>query len=486
MKPRNLLILLSDEHNADIMGCAGHPLVKTPNMDALARRGTRFTSAYTPSPICVPARASIATGRYVYQHRCWDNAIAYDGSPASWGHRLQAHGVPVESIGKLHYRKESDPVGFDAQHLPVHIMDGIGQVWGSVRDPLPETVGRSPLFDKIGAGDSSYNKFDRNVAELAASWIKKRAERDPEQPWVLFVGLVAPHFPLVVPQEYLDMYPLDSIPYPRLSPRDGYIRHPWVERQVRFTDHDAAVGSDERKKLAIACYYALVSFLDEQLGKVIAALDGSPFAADTAIVYSSDHGDNMGVRGMWNKCLLYKESTQIPMIVSGPGVPAGKNCDTPVSLVDLFPTAIEAVGLAQESADADLPGKSLLHLSTQADDAERFVLSEFHAIGSEAAAYMIADARYKYHEYLGHPAELFDIRQDPGETVNLAALPEYRPVIERYAAKLRSLLDPQRVDREAKKDQARLVESFGGREQALKTGTPAATPVPTAKAASVA
>src|SRR3546814_10142833 len=100
------------------MGCAGHPIVKTPNLDGLARKGTRFSAAYTPSPICVPARASIATGRYVHEHRCWDNAIAYDGRTPSWGHRLQQAGIRVESIGKLHYRKEEDATGFDPQQLP--------------------------------------------------------------------------------------------------------------------------------------------------------------------------------------------------------------------------------------------------------------------------------------------------------------------------------------------------------------------------------
>jgi choline-sulfatase len=479
MKSGNVLVLLSDEHNADIMGCAGHPIVKTPHLDALAQRGTRFTSAYTPSPICVPARASIATGRYVHEHRCWDNAIAYDGRTPSWGHRLHEAQVPVESIGKLHYRKEEDPTGFDRQQLPVHIMNGIGQVFGSVRDPLPQTIGTMPLFDKIGAGESSYNRFDRNVTELAIKWLKGQEQAATERPWVLFVGLVAPHFPLIVPQTYLDLYPLGDIPLPRLLPKDGYVRHPWVERQVRYSDHDAAVGSDERKRLAVATYYALTTFMDEQIGKIMAALDSTRFASDTTIVYSSDHGDNMGVRGTWNKCLLYKESTAIPLIVCGPEVPAAKTCSTAATLVDLYPTIIEATGISVHPDDQDLPGKSLTELAKGAEDTSRFALSEYHAIGSDSAGYMIADARYKYHEYVGYPAELFDLKQDPGETTNLATLPEYQSLVDDYAAKLRTLLDPAATDARAKRDQAALVASFGGREKALATGTPGATPVPT-------
>ncbi|MGH8814815.1 MAG: sulfatase-like hydrolase/transferase, partial [Advenella sp.] len=186
----NVLILLSDEHNARVMGCSGDAIAHTPSLDKLAQEGTRFTNAYTPSPICVPARASLATGRYVHQHRCWDNALAYQGNPSSWGHRLQAAGIPVQSIGKLHYRNGNDVTGFDQQLLAAHIQDGIGQVWGSVRDPLPDPFPTAPLFKNIGAGESSYNRFDRAVSQEAAQWLHERGLQTDPPPWVLFVGLV--------------------------------------------------------------------------------------------------------------------------------------------------------------------------------------------------------------------------------------------------------------------------------------------------------
>ena len=128
MAPKNLLVIMADEHNPKMLGCAGHPLVKTPHLDALAKRGTRFNRACTNCPICVPARASFASGRYVHDIGYWDNAIAYDGRIKSRGHRLQEAGIRVESIGKLHYRREEDPMGFDRQHLPMHIKDDIGMI----------------------------------------------------------------------------------------------------------------------------------------------------------------------------------------------------------------------------------------------------------------------------------------------------------------------------------------------------------------------
>ena len=138
MKPTNVICILSDEHNKRVLGCYGHNVIRTPNLDALAGRGTRFTSAYTNCPICVPARASFATGRYVHEVRCWDNAIAYRGDPPSWGHRLMAPGHRVASIGKLHY-VDSSPQrnGFSEEILPLHIVNGVGDLLGLIRAELP-------------------------------------------------------------------------------------------------------------------------------------------------------------------------------------------------------------------------------------------------------------------------------------------------------------------------------------------------------------
>lgn len=476
MRPTNVLFILSDEHQHGLMGCAGHPFIRTPNLDALAARGTRFSNAYTPSPICVPARASLATGRHVHDIRCWDNALAYDGVPRGWAHHLADHNVLCESVGKLHYRSDDAPVGFHQQHHAVHILDGIGQVWGSVREPLPETVGRSPLYDKIGAGTSSYNRFDMRVADTAVTWLGEHA-RD-ERPWVLYVGLVAPHFPLVVPQEWLDLYPPESLDLPLLHPSTGYVRHPWVERQARHMDHDSAIGSEARRRLAVACYLALVSFMDAQAGKVLDALSANGLEDTTTVIYSSDHGDNLGKRGMWNKCLMYRESTGVPMVLAGPGIPAGRVSETPVSLVDVQNTLLELTGCPETLMTG--PGTSLAQLANAPAQRERLAFSEYHAVGSEAAAYMLADARYKYHYYVGLRPELFDLERDPEELNDVAADPAYAHVLARFEAQLHALLDPEAVDAAAKADQARLIESFGGREAALRTGTPAATPVPAA------
>ena len=142
MTPSNLLLIMSDEHNRRIMGCAGHQMVRTPHMDGLAARGVRFTDAYCNSPICVPSRASFATGRHVHQIGFWDNAIPYDGSVPSWGHRLTAAGHVATSIGKLHFRSADDNNGFTEEIMPLHVVDGVGDLLGLIRDRLAAQKGR--------------------------------------------------------------------------------------------------------------------------------------------------------------------------------------------------------------------------------------------------------------------------------------------------------------------------------------------------------
>ena len=478
MKPKNMLLIMSDEHDPRYMGVSGHPIVKTPALDRLAERGTRFSNAYTPCAICVPARASFATGQYVHNIRYWDNAMGYDGRVRGWGHRLQEKHVRVDSIGKLHFKSEHDPIGFDNQIKPMHIHEGIGLVWGSVRDPLPK-VPPVKLYKKLGAGVSNYNIYDRQVANETCDWLKQRSE-DPDQdrPWMLYVGMTAPHMPLVVPREYLDRYPPECVPPRKLHPRDGYRQHPWIQAQNDYICLEAGFADDAEKALAVRSYFGLCSFLDAQIGLILDCLEDCGLAQDTVVMYTSDHGDNLGARGLWGKSNLYEETTKIPMIVAGPEVPVNRVCNTPVNLVDCYPTILDAVGVPQRDEEKELPGRSLLDIMRAPDDPERIAFSEYHASGAVSGAYMLRKGRYKYHYYVGLPPELFDLENDPEETIDLAADPAFKSILENMAHELRLILDPEKTDKMAKADQAELVRRYGGREKALKMGNEATTPVP--------
>src|SRR6266705_7071601 len=165
MSALNFLVIMSDEHNPKIARYAGHPIVRTPSLDALAARGTIFTSAYTTSPVCIPARAAFAVGKYVHQIGFWDNADAYDGSIPSWHHRLRERGHRVVSIGKLHFRGHpQDDNGFSEEIIPMNIIEGKGDLMGLVRNDLPERALSWKIARLAGPGETPYTAYDREIA----------------------------------------------------------------------------------------------------------------------------------------------------------------------------------------------------------------------------------------------------------------------------------------------------------------------------------
>jgi len=476
-KTPNLLVILSDQHQARAMSCAGHPVAQTPNLDALAARGTRFTNAYTPSPICVPARAAFATGRYCHDIRLWDNAMPYTGRPRGWGHALQDKGVRVESIGKMHYRDAGDDAGFDVQHIPMHVHDGVGMVWGSIRKENERVYHKEVrmMGDYVGPGESPYTRYDRAVTDRTCGWLADAAGDDP---WCLYVGLVAPHHPLVAPQEFYDLYPLDKLPPDKLHPRDGYRQHPWIEKTAfAMVGEDGWTDEHERRQ-AIAAYYGLTSYMDHNVGRIVEALRASGQYDDTTIIYSSDHGENLGVRGLWGKMNMYEESAAIPLIVApAPNADTAPRatCATTASLLDISETIIDHF-------DADLPGdrpgQSLYALAAAEDDFERAVFSEYHAVGSVSGAFMLRKGRWKLIEYVGFDPELFDLAADPEEENNLAGQAEHAATLAMLKTEMRKICDPEAVDAMAFADQEAMIAGYGGKAIAATLGAPSATPPP--------
>lgn len=301
MRPApNVLVLMSDEHNPQFLGCAGHPFIQTPHLDRLAARGTRLTSAYTCSPICVPARAAFATGRYVHEVGFWDNADAYDGTVPSWHHVLREAGHRVSSIGKLHFRgRAGDDHGWSEEILPMHIIDAIGDVKGLVREHIPVRKGGDKMAKLAGPGESSYTQYDRQIAQAACHWLEQRAQHPDSKPWALFVSMVSPHFPLTAPERWFNHYASMDLPMPKLYAQADRPRHPFTDEYARVVDYDTHFQSDADVKRALAGYCGLVSFMDEQMGLVLDDLDRLGLAKDTLVIYTSDHGDNLGARGLW-------------------------------------------------------------------------------------------------------------------------------------------------------------------------------------------
>lgn len=464
--PRNLLLITSDQHNPTFMGHLGHRDVQTPELDELAARGTVFTNAYCTSPICVPSRASMVTGRYVHETGHWDNATPYTGEPRSWGHALGASGYQVTTIGKLHYRDAEDDTGFPDQRLPMHVHRG-GDLRGVSLRPLgeaPKKRGKSQAILNVGRGETEYTRFDRAVTDKAVEFL----ENPPSKPWALTVSLVAPHFPLIAPSEFHQLYEAAEL---ELSPPDtGAWDHPAVDVFKRTFGLTEALN-DEEQRSALHAYLALCSYLDSLIGRVLHALDASGEASNTLVVYTSDHGESAGAHGLWFKHLMNDESVGVPLIVAGPDVPRGQVVSTPVSHVDLYPTFLDLAGLRR---DPSMPGVSLFDAAGRSD---RAVMAEYHANGSTAASFMLRQGPYKYIEYVGDRPQLFDLDSDPSEMVDLARDPDHAEALAACARRLRDFCDPEEVDAMAKADQARRVAEAGGIEAAAAVQIPY-TPVP--------
>ena len=457
-KRPNLLFLMSDEHLREAAGCYGSSVVQTPSLDKLAARATRFTNAYTPSPICVPARAALATGRYVHRSRFWSNAQPYDGSVTSWGHRLRGAGWRVVSVGKLHFRSADDDNGFNEEILPLHVRDGQGWVRGRLRNDAQQWDKAADFAEQIGPGECDYTHYDREVCEAACNWLDRQAPAHGAQPWALFVSFVSPHYPLIVPRKYYDLYPLDSIA-PARSTLPG---HPVVRRLREFFNYDDYFD-DHSRKVARASYFGLCSFVDEHIGRVLAALEATGSLDDTMIVYTSDHGELLGNHGLWTKCVMYEESAAIPLLLSGPGVPAGAGIDTPVSLIDCYPTILENAGLALRAEEADLPGRSLVRIAN-GETPRRTILSEYHDGGSVTGMFMIRNGRWKYVCYPGYAPELYDLLNDPHEVNDLGCSDAHREIAATCEDALLCVVDPESANDLAFDDQAVRIEQLGGRD----------------------
>lgn len=472
-EPRNLVFILSDEHNKKAAGCYGHPFVATPNLDALAARGTRFTSAYCNSPICVPSRASLATGRYVHDIGFWDNAIPYTGTPQSWHGMLRDRGVDVTSIGKLHFRG-GDDYGFTEEILPLNVVGGKGDLKGLFRKELPEKKGSAELAGQAGRGTSSYWQYDDAIAENAAQWLRARVASAHGRPFVLFVSFVMPHFPLIAQDKYYDLYAgrsLSELTH-RLDvpPPD----HPTLDRMARYFDYDRHFD-DESRAAALRAYYGMVTRIDTLIGDVLAALSDCCFKAQTDVIYASDHGDNLGNRGMWGKSVMYEDSAGIPLILAADGVPAGAVVETPVSLIDIAPTALDILGHGDLAKG--LPGQSLRTIANGASP-DRTVMSEYHAAGSDTGQFMVRKGSWKYVCYAGARPQLFDLARDPDEREDLAGRAEMAPILAELDRELRAICDPDAVSERAFAEQRRVIDENGGRAEIERTVDIPFTPAP--------
>jgi len=324
-----------------------------------------------------------------------------------------------------------------------------------------------------GRGSSSYSEYDTRIAARAAEWLRARAASGDARPFVLCVHFVMPHFPLIAPEACYDLY--EDVPLAELRagldapPAD----HPTLNRMRRFMDYDRYFD-DDRRAVALRAYFGMVTRIDQLVGDLLRVLEQTGQAGATRVLYSSDHGDNLGNRGMWGKSVMYDDACGVPMILAGADVPAGAVVDTPVSLVDVAPTAAQATGCA---AEGPWVGRSLIELA-QGVDTDRAVFAEYHAAGADTGVFMLRKGRWKLVYYVGQRPQLFDLEADPGERADIGADPDHAEVRAMLEAELREICDPEEVSARAFADQARVIAANGGREGIQGSADIPFTPAP--------
>lgn len=418
--PPNIVFLLSDQHARQVLGCYGNDIVRTPNIDALATRGVTFEQAYTPSPICVPARMSLLTGRYPSHQKCWTNSDSLASDIPTTAHALGAVGYRPELVGRLHSIGPDQLHGFVQRDLGDHMTDWLGGrpytmgVLDRAQRPFPESLTNS------GPGQCSYELLDREVTRQAVTRLEgiASARRDGDTtPFSLNVGYILPHQPYVA-DPALYAYYEDKVGSPRL-PRPDDPPGAWLSFWRTQTGLDAVDPAAQVR--ARAAYYALVETIDAMIGEVLDALQRLDLLDNTLVVYASDHGDQLGERNLWWKQTFYEESAGVPLILSWPGqLPEGARCGAIANLVDVAATIVDAAGAPPLPA---CDGRSLLPIARNGDAAwldETF--SEYCTDGMQAwsggrllQSRMLRRGRFKYCYYHGFPDQLFDLEADPDE-----------------------------------------------------------------------
>jgi choline-sulfatase len=281
---------------------------------------------------------------------------------------------------------------------------------------------------------------------------------------------------LTAPPEHFYKYYDQDLPLPKLYTRSERPKHPYLVDYRHSFNYDDYFDEVKLKK-ALAGYYGLCSFLDQNIGLVLKALADAGLADDTRVLYTSDHGDNLGTRGMWGKSTMYEETAGVPLIMAGPEIPVGRVIETTTSHVDVYPFILEAVGAAEPSMLEGFPGVSLNALA-EGEKPNRNVLVEYHGMGSSTAAFMIRHQQYKYVYYVDYPPQLFDLQADPEELNDLAAEPAYAAVLKDCHQRLTVICDPIAVDRQVRQRQAKLLAANGGRDAVIKRGDLGFSPAP--------
>jgi iduronate 2-sulfatase len=443
----NVLYIVSDDLN-NSLSCYGHSLVRSPRIDELASRGTKFERAYCQYPLCNPSRSSFLTGLRPDQTTVLDNGKQFRQQVpdvVTLPQLFQQAGYFAARVGKLYHYGVPNQIGTDGLDDPPSWMAKFNPR-GRDKDDEPKIFSLTP--GQFGGTPSwlAADGEDREQTDgIGAEMTIKLLEENKDRPFFIACGFYRPHTPYVAPKKYFEMYPLDRVGVVETPPGDlDDIPAPALTSRRR--DMDERLQREARQ-----AYFASISFMDQQVGKVLDALDRLKLRDKTVVVFHSDHGYHLGEHGcLWQKQSLFEESARVPLIISAPGMAsAGKPAAALAELVDVYPTVAELCGL---KAPADLPGKSLVpQMRDPANPGKGYAITEVRRgggggkkgkkVGPAMLGYSLRTDRYRYTEWDGgkQGVELYDHEKDPQEFTNLAKDANHAETARQLSARLHEL-----------------------------------------------
>ncbi|WP_018699465.1 alkaline phosphatase family protein [Amorphus coralli] len=479
MSRRNVLWIMCDQLRFDYLGCAGHPSIRTPNIDRLAARGVRFTNAYVQSPICGPSRMSFYTGRYVHSHGSTWNGIPLRAGEPTLGDHLRAEGVRTVLVGKTHMKADLDGMmrlGIDPEteigvrlsecgFEPYERDDGLHPDGPYDPDPRYDTYLRDKGYEGENLWEEWANSAEDPDGEILSGWLLSHADKparieEPDsetpymtdraidfmreakadgRPWCLHLSYIKPHWPYIAPAPYHDMYGKTDVVPPVRSDRERQDPHP-VFASYMTERVSLAFSRDAVREHVIPAYMGLITQIDDHVGRLMAFLEEEGLAEDTLVVFTADHGDYLGDHWLGEKELFHEQSVKIPLIVVDPSAAAdatrGSVSDALVEAIDLAPTFLDYSGGAAKPHV--LEGRSLMPILhgeaggdwrgiaiSECDYAMRKARTDHGQTVRDSRMFMAFDGRWKYVFAEGFRPMLFDLESDPEEFRDLGDDPAF-------------------------------------------------------------
>jgi choline-sulfatase len=450
----NILIFMVDQLSGTLFPDGPAEWLHAPNLKRLAARSTRFTRAYTASPLCGPGRASFMSGQLPSATRVYDNAAEFVSSIPTYAHHLRGAGYQTCLVGKMHFVGPDQLHGFE-QRLTTDIYPadfGWTPDYRQAGDRIDWWYHNMGSVTGAGVSETSNQlEYDDEVAHHATGKLYDLARGDDSRPWCLTVSFTHPHDPYVARKKYWDFYAdcahllpeVSAIPY---ADQDAHSR-----RIFDANDWRTYEITEDQIKASRRAYFANISYLDDKIGEVLAVLETT--SQEATILFVSDHGDMLGERGLWFKMSFYEGSARVPLMVTSPDLAPGA-VTTPVSTIDVCPTLCDLAGVSMAEVMPWTSGESLLPLAAGGTRSKP-VAMEYAAEASYAPMVSLCSDRWKYTRCVLDPEQLFDLEADPNELRNLASNPQYGEVLRDLRVQSQALWDLDLFDADVRESQAR-------------------------------